>query len=834
MFFAASLAFAQRGDVKGEEQPPLPEALHKPPPRPLTPEEELATFRVERGLRVELVAAEPLVQSPVCAAFDERGRLFVCEMTSYMRDADGTDEGRADGVVAVLIDTDGDGRMDERQVFLDGLVLPRAVAPTRGGALVITPPHLLFARDDDGDGRADHVRVLDTGLQGLASPEHAINGLYYALDNWFWCANAPVRYRWNGEQLERGRTAGGGQWGIAEDARGRLYFNDNSNPLRCDLYPSHYAARNPSLGVAPGMNVNIAQGTKPSPAHTTPGVNRGYRDGLLVEGRLAQFTGACAPLIFEGDGLRDEHRGDAFVAEPCGNLVHRFELALENSRPRATTAPPDGAFLASTDERFRPVHLFEGPDGALYVADMYRGVIQHKLFVTSWLREQIEERELETPIQGGRIWRVTAREKPVQRVDLANASWSDLASALDSRDRWTRKTAQRLLVEDAELAPGVADREALDALREHARGGESELGRLHALWALDGLGHAEPELARMLWWGESGSDPINGARLIERRLLEGGDEALEWWMNRVRFAPLEQKRAAALAIGSMESAASLRALAFLAESCATDDVSCGALVAALGGRELEFMAELAKREAAWDRTRVLKRVATSIVRERRPQRVGAMLELLAFGVLGDSEVEAAASGALDGCAKNADGSRRPIRLASAPAKFVEFAAREGASAAVVELANLLAWPGKPGVEFEWPRELTEQERSLASRGRAVFEQVCASCHQLGGQGDPATAPPLRDSPWVLGDADVLVRIVAHGLRGPLTFGDLTWDGEMPAHELSDDELAGVLTFLRREWGHGADPVAPAFVREVRSKYADRRAAWSVDELRAQK
>ncbi len=833
MLLALALLFApQNGDVKGEVQPPLPDAWRKPAPKPLRPAEALAAFKVDAGLRVELVASEPLVNSPVCAVFDERGRLFVCEMPSYMRDVDGTEEARADGAVALLEDLDGDGRMDKRSEFLSGLVLPRAVAATHGGALVIAPPNLLFARDDDGDGRADHIRVLDSGLQGVASPEHAINGLLYSLDNWFWCANAPVRYRWNGVQLERGRTAGGGQWGITEDARGRIYLNDNSNPLRGDLYPSHYAVRNASLGVAPGMNTNLAKGVRPRAPHTTPGVNRGYRKGLLEDGRLNEFTGACAPLVFEGDGLPERYRGSAFVAEPCANLVHRFEVAFDAAgRPVPTTAAPDGAFLSSPDERFRPVHLFEGPDGALYIADMARGVIQHRLFVTSWLRAQVEERELETPTDRGRIWRVSGAEKRAKPGSLATVTWDELGDALDSPNRWTRKTAQRLFVEEAPIAKGVFERDALEVLRERSRSAESEFGRLHALWALDGLGESAPELARILWWREQGSDPINGARLLERTLREDGDERLEWWMTRVQFAPLEQKRAAALALGSIDSAAALGALVTLASACAHDDVARGALVSGLGGRELEFLAALlARGPRAWNSDALLASLAACVVREARAERIENLLVRVAAPQLAPADAAALARGMLDGCARNADGSRRPIRVTKSIRELELAAASEDSAKVLVELAELVVWPDKPGVEVVWPREWNEAERALAARGRGVFEQVCASCHQLGGQGDPAVAPPLRDSPWVLGSPDVLTRVVLHGLRGPLTMGGLTWDGEMPAHELGDEDLAGVLTYLRREWGHGADPVSPEFVRSVRAKHASRRAAWSVEEL----
>jgi mono/diheme cytochrome c family protein/glucose/arabinose dehydrogenase len=782
-------ARAQRGDQPGEPQPPLPDALRMPPPRALSAEEELATFRFPSDVRVELVAGEPLVRDPVCASFDERGRLFVCEMSGYMRDADGTREDERVGAVALLTDVDGDGRMDRRTTFLGELVLPRAVAPTRGGALVIAPPNLLFARDTDDDGVADDVRTLDTGLAGVASPEHAVNGLLFSIDNWFWCANAPIRYRWNGDRLERGRTAGGGQWGISADARGRIYFNDNSNPLRCDLYPSHLAVRNPNLGVAPGMGVSIAGGARPHPIHATPGVNRGYRAGVLAEGRLNEFTGACAPWIYEGDLLPEGYRGDAFVCEPCGNLVHRFEISDdEGGWPKATTAPPDGAFLASTDERFRPVWLTEGPDGALYVVDMYRGVIQHKLFVTSWLRAQIEERGLEQPVGRGRIWRVTSGERKKPPADLAACSWTELAARLDSPNRWLRITAQRLFVEQGDAV-------AAEVLREHVAKSESESGRLHAGWALHGLGAAGAS-ARLAHHPEP-------------------------------FTVLD-----------LSSELGWSALLAMAPRCARDEVERGALISALAGRELEFAEALAAREEWCEfdepfRAALLAALAACIVSEGTPERVDRLAHLVFDGSVSQRAMplrNALARGALDARAKDAEGKPRPIVLERRPDGLDLMQRRQSDDATIAELIDALVWPGKPGSEGLIPRGLTQDERERFERGRDLFEQACAGCHGYSGRGDSGVAPPLRDSPWVLGPPERLARVLLHGLRGPVTIDGKTWDGEMPAFVGSDREIAALSTYLRRAWNHGADPVEDELVRAVRERSKERTRPWAVEEV----
>ncbi|MFM7299202.1 MAG: c-type cytochrome, partial [Planctomycetota bacterium] len=767
-------------------------------------------------LKVELVACEPLVVAPVCAVFDERVDLWVCEMRTYMRDADGTGESEPSNAVVVLRDRDGDGRMDERRVFLDSLVLPRAVAPTRGGALVLTPPNLLFARDTDGDGAADDVRVVDSGLQGIASPEHAINGLLYATDGWFWCANAPWRYRWEGERLVRGRTAGGGQWGISEDRFGRIFLNDNSTPLRADAYPSHFAVRNPALGVAPGMGVSIARGSRPNPTHQTPGVNRGYRGTTLVDGRLNEFTGACGPLVYEGDALPERFRGDAFVCEVTANLVHHFELEQHPGElPQATTAPGGGVLLESEDERFRPVNLSEGPDGALYVVDMYRGVIQHRLFVTSWLRAQMEERGLEEPTDRGRIWRITAADaKPKERVKLAECSWTELGSALSSPNRWMRQTAQRLLAEE-----GSASRDAAEVLQEVVSKND-ELARPHLAALVP-----PPAEFSLGAWGD--------ARSFER----------------------------VLALGDLRTPEALDALVEIAWTGKLDATRRGAIVSGLAGREFAFLRRTLERTEGAERPIPAREWVGDSTHETAPERAVvwfstapdtsdalALVELIGACAVNDSGSEflgelvnwihghaeglnvtvewrrALAKGALAARSKDALGKFRPIRVENEPLACVD-----GLPEALT-FFEALVWRGKPGSEGLFPRDLDAVESARFERGRSIYEQTCAACHQVSGRGDIGVAPPLRNSPWVLGDAERAAKIVLHGLRGPVTLESVTWDAEMPSHSFDDEETASVLTYIRRAWNHGADPVTPELVRGVRDASGSRRGPWHVREL----
>ena len=199
----AASALAQQGDRAGEHQAPLPADLAVPPAPPLSAQDAMSSFVVADGLRVELVAAEPLVIAPVAMEIGPDGRMWVVEMPGYMNDVSGSDELEPTGRIVILEDLDQDGRMDTRTVFLDELVLPRAVAIVPGGALVVAPPNLLHAIDHDGDGRADSTIVLDDTFAGRASREHAGNGLRYGMDNWLHCSQHPWEYRFIDGVLEK-------------------------------------------------------------------------------------------------------------------------------------------------------------------------------------------------------------------------------------------------------------------------------------------------------------------------------------------------------------------------------------------------------------------------------------------------------------------------------------------------------------------------------------------------------------------------------------------------------------------------------------------------------
>ena len=525
--FAASLALAQNGDKAGEVQAERVPADRIPPAPVLSPEAQAATFRLPDGFRAELVAAEPLVRTPVAAQFDHQGRMWVVEMAGYMRNPDGAGEAAPVGSIVIVEDTDGDGRMDKRTEFMGGLVMPRSLMLFRDGALVAEPPRLWWARDTDGDGKADQKELVaedyasqdDPRLGDRANPEHASNSPTWALDNWVYSANHTTRYRWKGgTNWLREPTIFRGQWGLSQDDLGRLYYNSNSDPLRADAVPSAYLSRNRNLRQPFGANLQVERNLRTFTRRVNPGVNRGYQPNQLTpEGHLATFTGACGPVVYRGDQFPPEFLGDAFLCEPAGNLVRREKIHEANGLLSGTNAHPNAEFLASLDERFRPVNLINGPDGCLYVVDIARGLIQHRIYLTSYLRKQAESRNLQAPVDLGRIYRIVHASKPRRTERLpANPSDADLVAKLSHPNGWWRDRAQQLLVErrSTQVVPALREL-AAGRGAPSAPGRSNALARLHALWTLEGLDSADlPTLGTAL------SDTSPWVRSAALRLLE--------------------------------------------------------------------------------------------------------------------------------------------------------------------------------------------------------------------------------------------------------------------------------------------------------------------------
>ncbi|MCW3107152.1 MAG: dehydrogenase [Segetibacter sp.] len=449
----------------------------------LSPEESIKKMHVEKGFTVKLVAAEPLTTAPVALNFDDKGRIWVVEMEDYMPDTSGTGEDQPLGKVVILSDKNGDGVMDDRKVFLDSLVLPRALCLIENGIMVVESPNLWYY--EIKDDRPVKKTLVDAKYAEGGNVEHQPNGLFRALDNWIYSAKSSKRYRKKGDTWLMEKTHFRGQWGITQDDQGRLFYNTNSENLLGDYFSPGLGAGNENQRGVSGYIKKIVNDNRVYPVRPTPGVNRGYMEGILDDSlRLVEFTAACAPVIYNGNLFDKDYYGNAFVAEPSANLVKRNILKEEGYKVEGREAYQKKEFLASEDERFRPVNLFVGPDGAMYIIDMYRGIIQHKTYLTPYLKNEIKTRNLTQPLSCGRIYKIVPESKKEEVVTIPKEP-GQLVSLLGSQNGWLRNKAQQLLVDGKykEVAP---------ALRNNLTATNNTLALTHSLWTLEGLGVLQP------------------------------------------------------------------------------------------------------------------------------------------------------------------------------------------------------------------------------------------------------------------------------------------------------------------------------------------------------
>jgi putative membrane-bound dehydrogenase-like protein len=516
--------------------------LPRIPPR--TPADALKSFKLRPGFRIELVASEPLLRSPVALDFDENGRLFVVEYPEYNQYANKKFQGH--GRVRLLEDTDGDGRFDRATTYVENLDSPVAIACYDGGVFVGAVPDIIYYKDSKGNGKADVRKPVFTGFARDAAGEGMFNSFRWGLDNRFHVSTSiaggnvrradpltptplppgergafvtplprgergggegkPVSVRGQGFLFDpRGLTfevtSGGGQHGMSMDDWGRTFVCENSNPIHMLLYDGRYLARNPYVQ-APAAAVNIAPAGKYTKLFRISANEpwRVLRTRLRTEGKVPGsdeggqpsgfFTGATGVTVYRGNTWPEEYRGNVFVGEVSGNLVYRARLEPSGVAFTAQRADKDVEFLASRDNWFRPVQFANAPDGTLYVLDMYRELIEGAAFLPPQILKHLD---VSAGVDRGRIYRIVPEGfKQPKPPRLERATTAELVALLEHANGWHRDTAARLLYQRQ-------DRAAVAPLKKLAAESRSALGRLHALYALDGLGAlAVPEVLRAL------------------------------------------------------------------------------------------------------------------------------------------------------------------------------------------------------------------------------------------------------------------------------------------------------------------------------------------------
>lgn len=422
-------------------------------------------------MRLDLVAFEPMINAPIALDIDHRGRYWVLEMPDYMPDIDAATEDIPQGRIVIISDTDGDGLMDHSKIFMDKLHQPRALALVYGGLLYAETPNLYFV-PIKGSSPGEKILVDSTYAVG-GNVEHQPNGLLYNIDNWIYSAKGRKRYRRINGIWEIEPTSFRGQWGISNDTYGRLYYNDNSNGLYGDYVLPNTNFQNPYIEEYEGIGEYLLRERNIYPVHATP-INRGYVEGALTEeGIVKNMTSACGPYFYKNSNWPKDYRNNAFISIPEGNLIKRLTVINSQEERRAYNYYNEEEWLTSTDKAFRPVNLYEDFNGDMLIVDFHRGIIQHKTYMTNYLREKIMAGGLDTIYGYGRILKISEKHTYSLQSNFQYQSDAALVQLLDHPQYRMRIEAQKEIVHKGISLDQTEFKEAVYSF--------SEIGKIHAL-----------------------------------------------------------------------------------------------------------------------------------------------------------------------------------------------------------------------------------------------------------------------------------------------------------------------------------------------------------------
>jgi mono/diheme cytochrome c family protein/glucose/arabinose dehydrogenase len=516
----ATTQAGREGRGGGRNPNALADFSPRDPIPPRTAADQAKTFVLPPGYRMELVVAEPSVISPTIIEFDGNGRMYVAEFLSYMLDADGTGSHDPISRITRFESTRGDGVYDKRTVFADKLVLPRAILPLEDGVILTNETasdDLIRLSDTNGDGVADRKEVVYTGV-GLGRDgnlEHEQMGFLWGLDNWIYSTYNAFRLRWTPRGFLREPTgSNGAQWGVSQDDDGKIWWlcgGCERGPINFQI-PILYGAWTRDGQFEPGFDTAW-------PLVGVGDVQGGMGRVRIPTNVLNHLTGTSGVDVVRGDRVPDDLRGDLLFGEPVGRFVRRARIVKTEGLTELRNVYPNSEFILSSDLYFRPVNVETAPDGTVYIADMYHGIIQDSQWTLpgSYLRRRIEQYQLDKVINFGRIWRLrydglpAVPPTPAQPAAAATPGspavpgialdvspprmYSETPAALVAHlahpNGWWRDTAQRLLVLRQ-------DRSVVPALRQMIARPEPIAGRIHALWTLEGLGALDAGLVREL------------------------------------------------------------------------------------------------------------------------------------------------------------------------------------------------------------------------------------------------------------------------------------------------------------------------------------------------
>ncbi len=578
-------------------------AALQPDPRNERHKKALDSFQIEPGLRIDLIAAEPLVIDPVALAFDENRQMYVVEDRGYPDPVEGGSTTTL-GRVALLKDTNGDGIYDKRTEFATGLTYPNGLMPWKGGVFVTCSPDIYYFKDTDNDGIADIKKVVLTGFFATQTAQIRMSHPTMGLDGWVYVTAGlnggnvsspehpdrpavPFKQtdgRFNPETFEFQVTGGKSQFGLTFDAYGRRFGCSNRHPIMHSVMEPWFLGRNSNLL----FNETVQNVSKVEAEATVYPVSRAVTSAdfipkLIGRSHAGTFTAASGLMVFNGSGLTPAHQGNIFICESAQNLVQRQVVYPDGVSFKSKTPYEGREFLSSTDEWFRPVSLQHGPEGALYLADMHRKVIDHPAYIPEEARAGLDWESGKTD---GRIYRIVRKDFVQKKYDAAaglssSAKTAALTKFLDSGEEWERNTAHRLLLERK-------DKTSAPSLKKIAVESVFPESRARAVWLLNSLESLDlATLKKALADKESGVR--EQAVLLAGNLYKAYPELIQALVSATDDEAIRVRYNSALVLGSIEGEQVVQALAKVAAKDGADKWFRAAVLSGIEKRMPEFL-----------------------------------------------------------------------------------------------------------------------------------------------------------------------------------------------------------------------------------------------------
>lgn len=826
-------------------------------PQPLSPQASAAAYQLPPGFRMEVVASEPLIASPSGVCWDARGNLFVSELHGYNLEGHLEIEelnktGRLDtevrrvqadekfkqaaeqgtyGVVKRLIDTNGDGRLDQAETWASDLPPAYGLVPSQDGVIVACAPDILFLADRDGDGVAEVRKTLFTGFRtgalerGINAPQWGMDGWIYFGRGWggsevtgpeltdtVYLPDSDFRIRPDGSAIEP-VTGATRTFGFAMTAAGDRFVVTTTVPaIYVAPLPWQYLMRNPdaatpSLEAATGDR-HVYELSRPHPWRQKRADDPAYfqyyksRYGAAESEAAGWFTAACGPMLYR-DPTLPGLQGQYFVCEPAGNLIHRG--IIQSDGPGLTlqraASEQESEFAATPDQWSHPIRLSHGPDGSIWVVDYYREIIEDYSAIPRYLQQQYG---LYAGHDRGRLYRITHRDAAsLPHLDLAHPNLADLDVDRLVREcvsplYWRRQTAQRLLVERREVG---ADRLLRSQLDDHV--GEPE-SVIYTLRTLDLLGRLEPSDVIRFFQHTDPAVRVHAIQLGDRWLRES--EQSEVLDGLLAAAAMESHPRVqiqiALSLGESQDPRSLEQLADYARQHSMVRWMDAALLSSLHGRAVEMLALLLPEPG--DARLFMERLLQSISAGGREVDLSRTLKLI------DSVAVDRQAGLLSALAEGRkDSPRQRLQDADTQVLLARFASSPDAEVrdaadALAEVYELLPSGDlsrqqmiAEATNAETPKEVSDEvyrqyRQALAGkrdedRGQQLFVKHCSVCHRIGQQGNEV-GPDLLGQTG-MSEETLLTDVLSPSARmrpGYESTIVLTADGNLYSGVLKDD------------------------------------------------